>query len=379
YVEQLGMALVDDPDPERRDRGMGFLRIAGRGMPDRGPGIFRKLAAVSERMGDHATMMKYLEQVKKSGAAVGPRNLPAEQREIYFAALRRLSAEAEALGDVQKAEADAARDRGDEAAQAAKDAEARPHYEEAIDELRMYLDGGGRNELETYRKMADLYGKGRAIPNAVMNAVLMVETGLTYSPTDPDLLKKKDVYYYSVDPERLIALKEKVQGYFDSSYCITKAMSALNAKDDSPEMIEWATHLAKLARIMQPNSNGVKLVEARCMLRRGQRDEGIKVMEDIREGKKGSGDDQDAWFSATKILGQLYLDELNRPDLALRAFLDYKEYSKSGADTLYQIARAYEAQKDSGNAIRFYEAVTAYESHPKYWDAKEALKRLRGG
>src|SRR5262245_51143444 len=40
YVEQLGMALVDDPDPERRDRGMGFLRIAGWGMPDRGPGIF---------------------------------------------------------------------------------------------------------------------------------------------------------------------------------------------------------------------------------------------------------------------------------------------------------------------------------------------------
>src|SRR5262249_62209755 len=107
------------------------------------------LAAVSERMGDHATMMKYLEQVKKSGAAVGPRNLPAEQREIYFAALRRLSAEAEALGDVQKAEADAARDRGDEAAQAAKDAEARPHYEEAVGELRMDPDRGGAEETAT--------------------------------------------------------------------------------------------------------------------------------------------------------------------------------------------------------------------------------------
>src|SRR5262249_40611671 len=178
---------------------------------------------------------------------------------------------------------------GDTAAQAAKDADARPRYEEAIDELRLYLDGGGRNELETYRKMADLYGKGRAIPNAVMNAVLMVETGLTYSPTDPDLLKKKDVYYYSVDPERLIALKEKVQGYFDSSYCITKAMSALNAKDDSPEMIEWATHLAKLARIMQPNSNGVKLVEARCMLRRGGGGEGSKVRGGMRGGGRGGG------------------------------------------------------------------------------------------
>jgi len=122
----------------------------------------------------------------------------------------------------------------------------------------------------------------------------------------------------------------------------------------------------------------VKLVEARCMLRQGQRDAGIQIMEDIRSGPKGSGDDQEAWFSATKILGGLYLEELNRPDLALRAFLDYKEYSKSGADTLYSIARAYEAMNDTGNAARFYEAVTAYESHPRHWDAKEALNRMRG-
>jgi hypothetical protein len=62
--------------------------------------------------------------------------------------------------------------------------------------------------------------------------------------------------------------------------------------------------------------------------------------------------------------------------LAASAFLDYKEFSKSGADTLYQLARAYEAQNDSVNAIRFYEAVTAYEAHPRYWDAKEALRRF---
>lgn len=378
YVEQLGMALVDDPDPDRRDRGLGFLRIAGRGMPDRAPGVFRKLAAVAERMGDRPTMLKYVEQVKKSGLAVGPRNLAADQRDVYFWAVRRLSAEAEAAGDARKAEADAARERGDEAAAAAKDAEARPHFETAIDELRAYLDAGGRNELETYRKLADLYGKGRAIPNAVMNAVLMVETGLTYSPTDPDLLRKKDTYYYSVDPGQLAALRDKVKGYFDASYCVTKAMSVLNAKDNDPTLIEWATHLAALARIMQPNSNGVRLVEARCALRRGQRDEGVREMEAIRAGSKGSGDDLDAWYAATKILGQLYLEELNRPADALRAFLDYKEYSKSGADTLFYVAKCYEAQGDAGNAARFYEAVTAYESHPRYWDAKEALTRLKG-
>src|SRR6478752_3734703 len=33
YVEQMGLALVDDADPERRERGMGYMRIAGRGLP----------------------------------------------------------------------------------------------------------------------------------------------------------------------------------------------------------------------------------------------------------------------------------------------------------------------------------------------------------
>jgi tetratricopeptide (TPR) repeat protein len=127
---------------------------------------------------------------------------------------------------------------------------------------------------------------------------------------------------------------------------------------------------------MQPSSNGVRLVRARCLLRRGDRDAGIQVMEDIREGKKGSGDEEEAWYNATKILGDLYLEELNRPDLAVRAYSDYKEYGKSGADTLYKLGRAYEAMGDVANAAKFYNAVTAYEEHPRFWDAKESLRRL---
>ncbi|MBY0457352.1 MAG: tetratricopeptide repeat protein, partial [Gemmataceae bacterium] len=42
YVEQLGYQLADDSDPERRERGLGYLRVAGRGLPDRAPGIFKK-------------------------------------------------------------------------------------------------------------------------------------------------------------------------------------------------------------------------------------------------------------------------------------------------------------------------------------------------
>ena len=344
YVEQLGLALVDDADPDRRERGMAYLRIAGRGLPERGPGIFRKLADVYERLGDRDTMRKCLEHVKRVAAFVGPANLAKDQRDVYHAALKKLAAEAE-------------------------EAE---NYDKAIDELRLYLEHGGRAELETYRKLADLYGKNKD----ALNALLMVETALAYSSTDADLLKKKDSYYYSVEIPRLTAAREKVAKFFDVGYCVRKAMGILNAKEADADMLDWATHLTKLASIVSPTSAGVRLVEARVLLRRGERDAGISIMEDIREGPKGSGDDQDAWYAATKILGQLYLDELNQPALALKAFLDYKEYGKSGADTLYQIARSYEALADQGNAKRFYEAVTAYEQHPLYWDAKEALRRL---
>ncbi|HEY3789563.1 MAG TPA: tetratricopeptide repeat protein, partial [Urbifossiella sp.] len=344
YVEQLGLALIDDAEADRRDRGMAYLRIAGRGLPERGPGIFKKLADASEKIGDAEAAHAYLEQVKRCALLVKAGNLAKDQKEITFAALKKL--------------ADAAESRGD--------------FDSAITELRLYLEMGGGGELNIYRRLAELHAKA----GDTMNAVLMVETGLTYNSSDSDLLKKKDSYYYSLTEERLISVKDKVAGYFDTAYCVRKAMSILNAKSDDPELIDWATHLSKLATIMQPSSNGVRLVQARCLLRRGERDAGISIMEDIREEKKGSGEEEEAWYAATKILGQLYLDELNRPDLAASAFLDYKEFSKSGADTLYQLARAYEAQNDSVNAIRFYEAVTAYEAHPRYWDAKEALRRF---
>ena len=349
YVEQLGMALVDESDPDRRERGMGYLHIAGRGLPARGPGIFKKLADLYEKLGEADNVRRSLETAKKCGQAVGPANLDREQRETYFAALKKLAELAEARGDI----------------------------EAAIEDLRLYLEGGGRSELETYRRLAELYAKGQgAVPNAILNAALMVETGLAYNSTDADLLKKKDSYYYSVDPEHLRANREKVERFFDVAYCVRKAMGILNSKSEDLDLLDWATHLATLAAIVRPGSNGVRLVTARCLLRRGERDAGIAMLEDVRESKKGSGDEEDGWYAATKILGQLYLDELSRPDLAVKAFGDYREYGKSGADTLYQLGRAYEALGDVANAVKFYTAVTAYEEHPRYWDAKEALRRL---
>src|SRR5439155_18287116 len=125
YVEQLGLALADDQDAAQKERGKAYLRIAGRGLPARGPVIFRKLADVTT---DPAEARGYKEQVKRAGVTVGPKNLDPDMRATYFRTLTELVADAEARGD----------------------------YESAIGDLRLVMENG-KNELHGYRKLAETY------------------------------------------------------------------------------------------------------------------------------------------------------------------------------------------------------------------------------
>lgn len=342
YVEQLGLALIDDSNPQRRQRGAAYLRMAARGLPLRGPSIFQKLANAAT---DPDAARGYREQVKRAGMEVGTKNLPAEERAIYFATLGQLVADAEKRGDFAAAAAD----------------------------QRLLLESG-KSELENYRKLADLYEKA----GDPLNALLMTETALIYSGKDADLLARKDKYYFSVPVNRVAAVKDKIESIFDTNYCVAKANVVLNQREADAETLEWGLHLIQLARAIKPKLLTAMLAEGRLRLRQGDRDGGLSLLEDVREAKPSGGEEKDAWFTATRMLGDLYLNELNRPDLALGCFQDYKEHHNSGADTLFKIAQCYEASNDVKNAIRFYDAVTAYEQHPKYWEATEAVRRLKG-
>ena len=94
--------------------------------------------------------------------------------------------------------------------------------------------------------------------------------------------------------------------------------------------------------------------------------------------KPSGSEESEAWYFVHKQLGKLYLDELNRPDLAIPAFLEYLNHVGSGAETLYDLGRAYEATGDKANAIKHYRMVTAYEGHPLIWEAEQAIRRLKG-
>ncbi len=173
---------------------------------------------------------------------------------------------------------------------------------------------------------------------------------------------------------------ESVKGGFDVAYCLRKARSLLDARATDLDLLDWAQHLAGLARIVEPENRSAKVLVARARLRRGEKDEGAALLEEVRTPKPekfASGEDEEAWYQACRLLGDLYLYEYGRPDQAVECFTEYRKSVKSGADTMYKLGQAYEQLGDHARAAKWYQQVTAYESHPLAPDAQDALQRLQ--
>ncbi len=346
YVEELGMALVANPD--HWQRGAQYLRMAANGQPLRRPSIFKRLSEAYAQAGETIQATRYLQYVRDCGLEVGLENLPEDQRVIYFGTVKRLGDEAAARGEID---------------------EAIYNYS-----LSTHDPTSG---VPTLRALAEQYEKNKD----VFNALRITEKGLCHDGRDPDLLEKKDKYYYSVDPEVLRAAAkddDNVRKYFDVNYCVKKAKGILESRTDDLEMLEWADHLIKLALVMQPKNIIALVMKARLHLRRGERMEGVAILEDVKEMKPSGTDESDAWYFTQRQLGTLYLDELNRADLAIPCFLEFLNDVKSGGETHFQLGRAYEAVGDKANAIKHYQMVLAYEGHPRYWDAQQAVRNLKG-
>ena len=343
YLDQSGRALAADPDPARVERGLAALRMAGRGLPPRAAPIFTHLAEVATKLGRPDEALGYLGQVKRAVLASG--SLPADQKPAYLAALTALAAAAEARGD----------------------------FPAAVDDTRLAVEAG-QDGVETLRHLAALYAKA----GDPLNALLITERGLLQAKADPDLLAKKDSYYYSVEVPRVAAVRQQVAPWFDVAYCVAKAAAVADQPDADPDTLDYGLHLARLARTVRPDSQAALYAEARLLLRRGDQDAGVRLLEDLREQPRGSGADEDAWFLATRTLGDLYLDVLGRPDLAVACYTDFRQYQRSGADTLYKLGLAHEAAGNAGQARKAFKLVTEFANHPRYYDALAAVRRLDG-
>ncbi|HEX5271515.1 MAG TPA: hypothetical protein VFW33_13555, partial [Gemmataceae bacterium] len=344
YVQQLGLALINDP--ARWQRGGEYLRLAARGLPAMGPSIFVQIAQAHQRAGHAEEAWHNYELAKRAGLSVGVNNLSGEERQVYFAALKTLAEGAMAAGETDM----------------------------AIENYRLFSESE-RSGVETLRTLAGLYEQ----KGDVLAALLTAERGLLYNSKDRDLLERKDRYYISVMPEWFRGHPERVPSGFDLAYCLNKSRSLLNLREIDLDTLDWAQHLADLAFAVKPESVTARVLLARAKLRRGEKEQAAQLLEDLRTHKpeRFADDDEESWYAACRLLGDLYLNDLARADLALACYKEFRHSSKSGADTLYKIGQAYEQLGDLPHAAKAYEQVTAYEGHPLVYEARSALSRVK--
>jgi tetratricopeptide (TPR) repeat protein len=345
YAQQLGLALINDP--VRWQRGGEYLRVAARGMPSAGTSLFITIAQANQRAGNQEGAWHNYELAKRAGQSVGGKNLPDEERQAYFNTVKLLAEHALGRGDTDA----------------------------AIENLRLYTESE-RSGVETLRTLADLYER-KGDPLAALRAT---EMALAYNGRDKDLLARKDRYYYSVLPPDLRARLDSVRNGFDVGYCLRKSRTLLDAKNADLEILDWAQHLVELARIVQPGSVMARVLLARCRLRRGETNEAVALLEELRNPKPerfATEDDEDAWYLSCRLLGDLYLNELGRPEAAIPCYADFRKSSKSGADTSFKLGRAYEQLGDLARAKRYYEQVATFDNHPLVYEARDALHRLQ--
>ena len=185
YVQQLGLALIDDN--ARWQRGGEYLRMAARGLPALGPTIFVQIAQAHQRAGHIEEARHNYELAKRAGMAVGQKNLGDAERQAYFATVKLLGEDALARGDLQA----------------------------AIENYHLYAESE-RAGLETLRTLASLHEK----KGDALSAMRVTDQALVaYNAKDKDLLERKDRYYYSVMPEQIRDRIESVRPWFDFDYC----------------------------------------------------------------------------------------------------------------------------------------------------------------
>lgn len=345
YARDVGLSLL--ADSMQWQRGCAFLRIAAHGLPQQAAAIYIQIAQGHEKFADKEGMWHNYQKAMQVGRTVGVQNLAPADKEALFASVKK-------IGERALAE---------------------QRIDAALEAFKFYSQNENAG-IETYRVLADLFEK----KHDVWLALHCCEHALSYNPEDRDLLARKDRYYYSIQPDDLQARLENVRKWFDPQYCRDKARWVLDKGGGDPELLDWAAHLTQLALVAQPGSHAARLLQARVCRLRGQLPEAIALLEEVRQHKpeKFANDEEaKAWFFTHRMLGDLYLED--KPDQAVLCYVEFRQSDEAGADTAYKLGRAYEACGEMAKAAACYAEVTAYERHPLFFEAREALERCRRG
>jgi tetratricopeptide (TPR) repeat protein len=354
YDQQLGLALLEDK--QRWQRGCEFLRIAARGTPTEAPAIYLQLGKAYEAHGDMDGLWRHYRRAMQVARKAGVANLKEEDRTDLFAAVKALGEHDMKAGDIDG----------------------------ALEAFKFYSQFE-RAGLETYRTLAELFQRraekseaAKEKQDSLWFALHCTEHALTYNSADRDLLERKDRYYYSITPEDLKGRLEQVRKWFDAEYCLNKARWVLEKYNGDLDLLDWGAHLLSLARAFEPARIQSKLLDGRIRRLKGEIDEAVAIFEEVRQNKPekfASDEEEEAWFLAHRLLGDIYLDE--KPDQAVLCFQVYRNSERAGADTMFKLGRAYENLGDFPRAARCYEHVTAFEGHPLYYEARDGLDRVK--
>jgi tetratricopeptide (TPR) repeat protein len=339
------LRLANGFGPDETARSIQYLRIAEFGLVDQRLSIWLQIAQRLSRQADRSSAEWY-RRIKQTALNLGPGKLSQVDRTAFFESVRHLAERARRDGDV----------------------------EAAIENFELYSESPQAG-LATQQTLKELY-ETRGDP---VMAIKSVEAALTYQH-DPESrrfwLGEKARLYRQLTAEMVQPLLAKVNRFFDFGHCYREALRLFADNGDSAEVIRYLD-LAALGGenfLLQVN-----YLLGRTYLRTANTSAAVECLEAVRARRPKrfvDADQETAFFTACRILADLWLDELGDPAKAVECLEIYKDYVKSGADTLFKLGRAFEALGNIARARKWYDMVLVYPSHPKAEAARAALARL---
>jgi len=345
FCRDLGLAAANN-EPRDYDRAEELLRIAAVGLQQQRLSIFAVLAKIHEtKTGEPG--LHWLEEIERQGEALGVKNLPPTQQEAYFDALRRLGDDARRRGDTDT----------------------------AIDKYEKLLDSpkAGLGTLRTLQELHEQCGD-------VLAAIRPVETALVYNLDARERAKwiaEKRRLYAQLDPQ---STAERIAGgvrWFDVAFCFDEAHRAFDAREAAEQVERWL-QLAEAVGVKRRLA--ITYFRGRLKLRNGDVEGAAEHLGEVCAADPKALDlpqPDKRYYDACRLLADLYLEDLGKPEEAYALLKKIERWSGSGADTLYKLGLACEKLDRPKEAKKWFEMVSnVYGDHPKASDARMALERL---
>jgi tetratricopeptide (TPR) repeat protein len=345
FCRDVGLAAANN-EPRDYDRAEELLRIAAVGLPEQRLSVFSVLAKIHETKTGELGLF-WFQEIETHGEAIGVRNLPAAQKDVYYDAVRK-------LGDV-------ARQNGDASA--------------AVDKYEKLLDSP-KAGLATLRTLQELHEQ-RGDPLA---AIRPVETALLYNLDGKERgrwLAEKRRLYSQLDPR---TTAERIAGgvrWFDVNFCFDEAHRAFDAKEPAEKVERWLS-LAEAVGVKRRLA--IAYFRGRLKLRSGDMHGAAERLAEVCAAEPAALElpqPEKRYYDACRLLADLYLEDLGKPEEAYQLLKKVERWSGSGADTLYKLGLACEKLERPKEAKKWFEMLTnVYSDHPKAGEARAAIERL---